>query len=102
MYKVQERSDFLQFMDELLEELSNNDVATTTYHVVLDNYYIHKQCNEWLKTHPNVKFHYTSTSESRLNMIEIWFGILSRKMLKDASFDSVEELKSAIVGVRAS
>lgn len=89
-------------MDELLEELANNDVATTSYHVVLDNYYIHKQCNEWLKTHPNVKFHYTSTSESRLNMIEIWFGILSRKMLKDASFDSVEELKSAIVGVRAS
>lgn len=78
MYKVQERSDFLQFMDELLEELANNDVATTTYHVVLDNYYIHKQCNEWLKTHPNVKFHYTSTSESRLNMIEIWFGILMK------------------------
>ena len=29
-------------------------------------------------------------------MVEIWFGILSRKVLKDASFDSVEELKSAI------
>lgn len=50
-----------------------------------------------LKTHPNVKFHYKPTSASWLNMVEIWFGILSRKVLKDASFDSDEELKSAIV-----
>lgn len=84
-------------MDELLEELSNNDAATTTYRVILDNYRIHRRCDEWLKTHPNVKFHYTPTSASWLNMVEIWFSILSRKVLKDASFDSVGELKSAIV-----
>ena len=94
--KYKKRSDFLQFMDELLEELPNNDEGSTTYHVILDNYCIHKRCEEWLTTHPNVKFHYTPTSASWLNMVEIWFGILSRKVLKDASFDSVEELKSAI------
>jgi transposase len=43
-----------------------------------------------------VKFHFTPTSASWLNQIEIWFGILSRKTLKGASFTSAEELKSAI------
>ena len=95
--KYKKRSDFLQFMDELLEDLPNNGEASTTYHVILDNYCIQKRCEKWLEAHPNVKFHYTPTSASWLNMVEIWFGILSRKVLKDASFDSVEELKGAIV-----
>lgn len=49
------------------------------------------------KTQPNVKFHYTPTSASCLNRVEIWFGILTRKVLKDAPFNSVEELKGVIV-----
>ena len=51
---------------------------------------------EWLAAHPNVHFHFTPTSASWLNQVEIWFGILSRKALKGASFDSVEELRQAI------
>lgn len=43
-----------------------------------------------------VQFHFTPTSASWLNQIEIWFGILSRKTLKGASFTSAAELKSAI------
>ncbi|KAA0244538.1 MAG: IS630 family transposase, partial [Candidatus Brocadia sp. AMX2] len=45
---------------------------------------------------PNVKFHFTPTSASWLNQVEIWFGILSRKALKNASFKSIEQLRSAI------
>lgn len=88
------RADFLGFMDDLLAEMPGND--TTEYHVILDNYAIHKKNEEWLSKHPNVHFHYTPTSASWLNQIEIWFNIMSRKVLRDASFDSRDQLKKAI------
>lgn len=94
--KYKKRSDFLQFMDELLNDLGGTEEDGRTFHVILDNYCIHKRCDEWLQQHPNVQFHYTPTSASWLNMVEIWFGILSRKVLKDASFDSTDDLKTAI------
>ena len=46
--------------------------------------------------HPNVHFHFTPTSASWLNMVEIWFGIMSRKALRGATFSSKEELRQAI------
>lgn len=49
-----------------------------------------------MAAHPNVKFHFTPTSASWLNQVEIWFGILSRKALKNASIKSIEQLRSAI------
>lgn len=41
-------------------------------------------------------FHFTPTSASWLNQVEIWFGIMSRKALRGASFRSVAELSQAI------
>ena len=64
--------------------------------MILDNYCIHKRCNEWLDAHQNVFFHYTPTSASWLNMVEIWFNIMSRKVLRGASFDSTSALAEAI------
>ncbi|GHU28384.1 hypothetical protein FACS1894152_6040 [Bacilli bacterium] len=66
------------------------------YHVILDNYCIHKNNGEWLEKHKNVHFHYTPTSASRLNQVEIWFNIMSRKVLRGASFESVDCLTSTI------
>jgi transposase len=65
-------------------------------HVVLDNLSIHKKWDEWLARHPSVFFHYTPTSASWLNQVEIWFGILTRKSLKGASFASVDALVAHI------
>jgi len=90
--KQKKRVDFLKFMDELLLGLSQDK----QYHVILDNYCIHKRCDEWLNKHPNVKFHFTPTSASWLNMVEIWFGIFSRKILSGSSFSSTDELRQAI------
>ena len=59
-------------------------------------YCIHKKCDEWLGDHPNVHFHFTPTSASWLNQVEIWFGIFSRKALKGASFEGIEHLRQAI------
>jgi transposase len=86
------REEFLQFMDEIVEEtLSEQEL-----HVILDNYCTHKKCDAWLAQHPNVHFHFTPTSASWLNQVEIWFGILSRKALRGLSAKSTAELRQAI------
>ena len=88
------RVEFLAFMDQVLLELPGSN--ENEIHVILDNYCIHKRNDEWLARHPNVKFHFTPSSASWLNQVEIWFGILSRKALKNASFQSINELCAAI------
>jgi len=92
--ELKRRVEFLAFMDQVLLELPDSNEKEI--HVILDNYCIHKRNDEWLTRHPNVKFHFTPTSASWLNQVEIWFGILSRKALKNASFQSVDELCAAI------
>lgn len=86
------RVDFLAFMDEVVADVS----ADQEIHVILDNYGIHKRCDAWLEAHPAVHFHFTPTSASWLNMVEIWFGILERKALRNGDFHSAEELRQAI------
>jgi len=85
------RQDFLEFMKGVVAEYSDQEV-----HVILDNYCTHKKNEEWLAAHPLVHFHFTPTSASWLNMVEIWFGIFSRKSLSGASFSSKEELREQI------
>lgn len=86
------RPDFQEFMDSVVKDIA----ADKEIHVILDNYSTHKKNETWLAAHPNVKFHFTPTSASWLNQVEIWFGIFSRKALKNASFNSTEALKKAI------
>lgn len=44
-----------------------------------------------------VRFVYTPKHASWLNQVEIWFGILVRKLLRRASFNSKEELRQRIL-----
>jgi len=44
-----------------------------------------------------IVFHYTPKHASWMNQIEIWFSILVRKLLKRASFLSVEDLQSQVL-----
>ena len=89
---LKRREEFLQFMDQIVADAP----ADRQLHVILDNYCTHKKCDAWLALHPNVHFHFTPTSASWLNQVEIWFGILSRKALRGASFKNVSELRQAI------
>ena len=86
------KKGFLLFMEELLSELP----CELEYHVIMDNHSIHNRHEAWLENHENVFFHYTPTSASWLNMVEIWFGILGRKSLRGKSFSSTEEMKGHI------
>jgi transposase len=92
--QTKKRPDFLAFLDDVLLEAPKKEGVE--YHVILDNYCVHKRCDQWLAAHPNVFFHYTPTSASWLNQIEIWFGIFSRKVLRGASFDNTARLARAI------
>ena len=65
--------------------------------MILDNYSTHKNNDDWLaKFAGRVQFHFTPTSASWLNQIEIVFSLLQRKTLNGASFKSREELSKAI------
>jgi putative transposase len=44
-----------------------------------------------------IVFHYTPKHASWMNQIELWFSILVRKLLKRASFTSVEDLQARVL-----
>jgi len=90
--QLKRREEFLQFMDQIVAEAPDDQEL----HVILDNYCTHKKCDFWLAKHPNVHFHFTPTSASWLNQVEIWFGILSRKALRGLSCRNTTELREAI------
>lgn len=86
------RVEFLAFMNDIVAAYPD-----TAIHVILDNLNTHKPKNDqWLKRHPNVRFHFTPTRASWLNQVEIWFSILEGKSLHGASFTSVEQLRQHI------
>ncbi|WP_281054782.1 transposase [Thiorhodococcus drewsii] len=49
-----------------------------------------------IPTH-RIRFVYTPKHCSWLNQVEIWFGILTRRLLKRGQFSSTEELKARIL-----
>ena len=62
-------------------------------HVILDNYSTHKNNNDWLaKFEGRVHFHFTPTSASWLNQIEVVFSVIQRKVIKPADFADLETL----------
>jgi transposase len=67
-------------------------------HIVLDNYGTHKHpaVRAWLARNPRVTLHFTPTSGSWLNMVEIFFGIITRQAIRRGTFTSVKELTAAI------
>ena len=48
------------------------------------------------RTH-RIVFHYTPKHASWMNQIEIWFSIVVRKLLKRASFTSIEDLHAKVL-----
>lgn len=86
--------NFLEFLQELYNSYGDRELC-----IIADNLAVHKheKVKKWLKKHKNVKMFFTPTYSSWLNQIEIWFGILSRDVLKDGVWDSKEELIECIM-----
>ena len=82
-------ADFLRFMKSVARRYRGRPL-----HVVLDNSSTHSTpaVQAWLAAHPRIQFHFTPKGASWLNMVEAWFGILTRKSVRRASFDTVRAL----------
>jgi len=80
-YERHTGADFLRFLKVL-----NRRYRRRELHVILDNSSTHStpEVRTWLECHPNVCFHFTPTGASWLNMLEAWFGILTRKSVRRA------------------
>ena len=86
--------EFLRFMGEV-EKRADPELDL---HVILDNYATHKHAKveAWLEKHPRVKFHFTPTSASWLNLVERFFSELTQRQLKRLAVTSVKQLKDTI------
>jgi len=86
--------EFLKFLRQVDRETPQG----LALHLVLDNYGTHNHPNvkEWLKKRPRFHLHFTPTSSSWLNLVERWFGEITRKRIRRGVFKSVPELVAAI------
>ncbi|MCL0093936.1 IS630 family transposase [Dehalococcoidia bacterium] len=86
--------EFLKFL-RLIERETPKE---KDIHMILDNYATHKhpKIKEWLEKHPRYHLHFTPTSASWLNQVEIWFGILTRRQIRRGIFKSARDLVSSI------
>ena len=50
----------------------------------------------WLAKNKRITLHFTPTSGSWLNMVEIFLGIITRQAIRRGTFHSVRDLKDAI------
>jgi transposase len=85
---------FLKFLDQVDHVTPADDAI----HVILDNLSTHKSppVQRWLRRHPRVQFHFIPTSSSWLNLIERWFGEITRDRIRRGTFESVPALVAAI------
>src|SRR3954470_4344047 len=89
--KRRRRVEFRDFMNSVTAAFPGRKL-----HVILDNLNTHKKNEHWLKAHPNVQFHFTPTSASWLNQVEVCFSILRGQSLSGASFTSLKQLQEHI------
>jgi transposase len=85
--------EFLDFLKVVHRRYRHREL-----HVILDNSSTHSTpaIRAWLEVHPLVQFHFTPTGASWLNLIEVWFSILTRKAVRRGSFDTVRALVTHI------
>ena len=91
-----QRHTHVEFLDFL--KLTARTYPRVKLHVVADNYATHKhpKVKAWLAKNPRITMHFTPTSGSWLNMVEIFFGIITRQAIRRGTFTSVKELITAI------
>lgn len=87
------KAEFLDFLKKVGRAYPRQEL-----HVVLDNYHTHKhaEVDAWLAAHPRITLHFTPTSSSWLNLVEVFFAIITRQAIRRGSFSSVKDLVAAI------
>ena len=92
-YPQHRHHEFLTFLNQLIRAYPRRPL-----HVVLDNSSTHStpEVRAWLERHKRVHFHFTPTSASWMNMVEIWFSILTTQQVRRGVYHDVSELIAAI------
>jgi len=92
-YPKHRHQEFLAFLNQLVRAYPRRPL-----HVVLDNSSTHStpEVTKWLARHKRVHFHFTPTSASWMNMVEIWFSILTTQQVRRGVYHDVPELIAAI------
>ncbi len=92
-YPQHRHQEFLAFLNQIVKAYPRRPL-----HVVLDNSSTHStpEVNAWLARHPRVHFHFTPSSASWMNMVEIWFSILTKQQVRRGVYHDVPELIAAI------
>jgi len=90
----QRHQEFLRFAKKVVSQVD----AGLEVHFILDNSSVHSApaVKEWLAKCPRVRFHFTPTSSSWLNLIERFFGELTQRQIRRLAVSSVDELVDAI------
>lgn len=85
--------EFLRFLKHVARAYPDQEL-----HLVMDNYATHKriEVRTWLADTPRIHVHFTPTSGSWLNLVEVWFGIIERQAIHRGTFGSVGDLTKAI------
>ena len=94
-YPRHRHQEFLRFLKKVAAAHPG-----VSLHVVLDNYGTHKHpdVRRWLAKPENqrITLHFTPAGCSWLNMVEIFFGIITRQAIRRGTFTSVKDLTTAI------
>jgi len=75
--------EFLRFLRQVARAYPQGQL-----HLVMDNYAAHKrvEIRDWLTANPRVHVHFTPTSASWMNLVEVWFGIIERQAIHRGTF----------------
>ena len=85
--------EFLAFLKQVAKAYPDDAL-----HLVMDNYAAHKrvEVRDWLAANPRIQVHFTPTSGSWLNLVEVWFGIIEKQAIRRGTFGSVRDLNTKI------
>jgi len=85
--------EFLAFLRQVARAYPEDQL-----HLVMDNYAAQKrvEVRDWLAANPRIHVHFTPTSGSWLNLVEVWFGIIERQAIHRGTFGSVQALNAKI------
>ena len=92
-YPRHRHEEFLRFLRRVAKTCPRVEL-----HIVAGNYATHKHpdVQAWLARNRRITMHFTPTSGSWLNMVEIFFGIITRQAIRRGTFRSVKDLITAI------
>jgi transposase len=92
-YPRHRHEEFLKFLKKAAKAYPR-----VPLHIVAGNDATHKHpdVQAWLAKNPRITMHFTPTSGSWLNMVEIFFGIITRRAIRRGTFTSIKDLTSAI------